>query len=273
MTDTFWADISTWQAVANDQYPHQVLAFRADFGTGTDGNAAANWRYCQSSLQIKAAIAYVVFKPDEVAGIVTRVKALFGAKCPPKLVFMIDMESGAEFAGGGDHSAQANALAIQLADYTGSQRRVLAYANRYDYQECWPAILPWLKKVTASYGTSDPGTWGWQYYGGVAANPSPNGYPRSCAPFGGNVDMNVSHSNLAQLLTDLGLTTPTPTPEDDMAWTDHVPADWQRKYYPTVDPAKTPLTYGQVFLDTAGRVITDLGVDRADYTVDQKPPA
>jgi hypothetical protein len=215
MTDTFFVDISRWQSPVTSAYPYPILSFRADSGGSTDGNAAANWAYCKASAGIKVAIGYVVFIPGKRAAILQRVRNLFGP-APGKLVLMIDMESGTGFAGPGDHSTEANALLNDFAGYLGSRDRVIGYANSSDWSHGWPAAPSWLKRITAAYGTRDPGTFGWQYYGGVATYPSPAGYPRSCPPFGSNVDMNVIHQPIADIVAALGLGT-TPAAEDTLS--------------------------------------------------------
>src|SRR5882757_6806201 len=104
---TFYADISQFQVVVDGTYPYPVLGFRADNGSRTDSNAAANWRYCEAHpTHIRVAIPYVVFKPGQSAAIMARLKNLFGNDCPPNIVPEIDMESGSGFAGPGNHSSE-----------------------------------------------------------------------------------------------------------------------------------------------------------------------
>lgn len=199
MTDTFWRDISSWNDVAGPGYPHPILAFRADYGTGTDLHAAPNWAYARGNLH--AGIAYVVHQPGQSSAILARIKRLFGRACPATLAFMVDMESGRDFAGPGNHSTEANQLAAGLAAYAGSTKRVLGYANGGDWASCWPSRPAWLKRVIAAYGETDPGGWAWQYYGALPYA-SPAGYPR------GATDMNVCHQPLAGVLADLGIGAP-----------------------------------------------------------------
>jgi len=211
MASTFWADISSWQRPVDASYPYPVLAFRVDWGGGIDDNARANWSHIAASSAIKAGIGYVVYKPGQSDAIAARVRGLFGTSCPGKLAFMVDMESGADFAGPGNHSTDANRLTQLLADYAGNPARVIGYANGGDWASCWPTRPAWLKRVVASYGTQNPGGWAWQFYGGMNY-PTPAGYPRSCKPFGTSVDLNVCLKPLADVLADLGI-------GDDMALT------------------------------------------------------
>lgn len=211
MTNVYFADVSKYQAEADASYPYPILAFRADSGYETDAHAVANWNFCKSSPKIQVAIAYLVFIPGQNAAVMQRVKTLFGQTCPPKLVLEVDMESGAGFAGPGDHSAEANAL-VDLADaYTGSPKRELEYGNKYDQASDWAKAPTWLKRITAAYSSTDPKTFGWQYSGGTGNNPVPAGYPVRCPPFGTAVDMNVIHLPIGDIVIALGL-----APEDEL---------------------------------------------------------
>jgi hypothetical protein len=240
MTDTFYADVSYFQTPVTDAYPHPMIAFRVDWGGGIDDNARANWAWASAHPRVQVVIAYVVFKPGQVNATMKRLTDFFGQSAPRKLVVMIDMESGSGFAGPGDHSPGANALANALAVWLGDKRRVIGYANGNDWAGCWPSAPSWMKRVQASYGTNSPDAWGWQYYGGDARWPSPAGYPRSCPPFGANVDMNVIHKPIGQIAADCGLAAPvpvkptpnTPTPETPVTKSD----------LPTTGPLATPFS-------------------------------
>lgn len=207
---TFFADFSEFQPVITSAYPWAMASFRADTGWRRDNHAAANWSFIKNSSTVQVALTYVVYIPGQNAAIMSRLKSLFGSTCPDKLAVVVDMESGSGFAGPGNHSADANNLLNELVAWTGSRRRVLAYANSYDFLSCWSGLPTWVKRITASYGTSDPGTWGWQYFGGMTQYSSPAGYARSCAPFGAWVDINVTHRSIAQVKADLGMVTATP---------------------------------------------------------------
>lgn len=209
---TVFADISEFQPVISDAYEHPMVSFRADTGWRLDNHAWANWNYVKHASHIEVALSYVVFIPGQNAAILSRLKSLFGSTCPNKLAIMVDMESGYGFAGPGNHSWEANQLLDELVAWTGSRAKVVAYANGYDFASCWPTAPSWVKKITASYGTQDPGTWGWQYFGGMSQYSSPYGMPRSSAPFGSWVDMNVVHRTLAQIKSDLGMTSKPVTP-------------------------------------------------------------
>jgi hypothetical protein len=202
---TFWADVSQWNAVVDDSYPYPILAARLDNGSSGDSHALTNWRWARTSAACKAFIGYVVFKPGALDGVLARVKAVLGPN-PPKAVLMIDMESGGQFAGPGNHSTEANRWADAFAAYLGDARRVIGYANGGDWASCWPSRPAWLKRITAAYSTHDPGGFGWQYYGGETRYAFPPGYPSSCPPFGANVDMNASQLPLDAVLEAFGLT-------------------------------------------------------------------
>lgn len=217
--ETFWADISTYQPVVNGTYPYPVLGFRADTGGSVDSDAAANWAYCEAHPdRVQVVIPYVVFKPGQRAEIMSRLRNLFGTHCPPQLVPEIDMESGTQFAGPGDHSGEANALAADLANWAGDQRRVQGYANGPDWASCWPTRPAWMKRRLAYYSTNPTpaGFYARQYYGALPYG-SPAGYPRSCAPFGSYVDMNITPRTISQILADYSIGDDMPLTDDDAA--------------------------------------------------------
>lgn len=198
----FWADISEFQPVVNSQYPWPQLSIRLDTGWRLDNNAKANFAFATKSSQINVLMGYVVFIPGQNNAILSRIKNNFGAQ--PEMAIMVDMESGSGFAGPGNHSTQANDLINQLNSMTGMQEREVGYANAYDWANCWPQRPSWLKRVTANYGTQDPGTWGWQYHGG-SNYPVPSGFPRAVAPFGSWVDLNTARLDTEPYAESLGL--------------------------------------------------------------------
>ena len=204
-TRTVWADISSWQKPVTDAYTEPMLAFRADSGGSTDPNARANWAWCERTERLRVALAYVVGIPGQEQAIVARLRNLFGATPDAvKLALMLDAESGGGFAGPGNHSASFNKLDELVSLWLGDEDRVVGYANAPDWASVWPTRRANLKRVTANYGTTWPGTWAQQYYGGMNY-PTPAGLPRTMAPFGTNVDLNVAHASIDTLVTQLGL--------------------------------------------------------------------
>lgn len=246
-TNTFFSDISEFQPVVTSSYPYAMISFRADTGWRRDNHAAANWNYIRNSSKIQVALAYVVYVPGQNGNIMARLKSLFGNTCPAKLGIMVDMESGSGFAGPGNHSADANNLLNAIAAWARDGRRVVAYANHYDFQSNWPQLSGSVKRITASYGTYDPNTWGWQYFGGMTQYSSPYGYPRSAAPFGSWVDMNVIHRSIAQIKIDLGIGTPAPAP---------VPAPKPGPKPPA--PAPKPPTSGGTYTVRSGDTLSGI---------------
>lgn len=200
---TFYADVSTFQPLVNHDYPYPVFCFRGDNGWETDNHAYANWRVVEPWDHVQVALVYSVFIPGQTNAIFNRLKNTFGSNPHLKLCPMTDMESGAGFAGPGNHSSEANDFLAMLADWT-SKDHELGYANGYDWSSNWPDRPSWLKRSTAAYTTTDPGTYAWQYYGALPYA-SPSGYPRHCAPFGSYVDMNVIHKSISQIAEDFGV--------------------------------------------------------------------
>lgn len=210
VSHTFYADIAEFQNYIDLSYPYPIVAIRLDNGNRIDYHAGVNWKRALANPKIQVIIAYVVYLPGQRSSIMGRVRKFFGGK-PPKLVLMVDMESGQGFAGPGNHSSEANGLASDFANFLGTTKRVIGYANGGDWSNNWPSRPAWLKRITANYSTHNPGTWGWQYYGGLNYATEP-GFPRSCPPFGGWVDMNVIGETISQILIDCGLVTPAPLP-------------------------------------------------------------
>jgi|SRR5882757_774050 len=213
---TFFADISIFQPLVNDSYPYPVLGFRADSGNSTDSNATGNWRYSDSHPDhIRVVIAYVVFKPGQSDAIFKRLKNLFGSHCPPQVVPEIDMESGPGFAGPGNHSSEANSFIATLAAWAGEQKQTQGYANQPDWAGSWPSHPSWMKRRLANYGSNPlkPGYYGVQYYGALPY-PSPAGWPRTCAPFGSYVDMNMIPRTITQIEADYGIGEDVSTVDD-----------------------------------------------------------
>ena len=118
----FFADTSHYQVYYDDTYPYLVNSFRGDSGYSTDRKAAGNWAWTRRAIgsgAIRLCIIYVVYIPGNNAEILARMKSWLGATCPDRVAFRVDVESGAGFAGGGNHSAGANQLAGMLASYAG----------------------------------------------------------------------------------------------------------------------------------------------------------
>lgn len=200
----FWADVSEFQPVVDKTYPYACLAYRLDNGHRLDYHAKANHATSEKIESIVARIGYVVYLNGEVASIMKRLKNNFGAS-NPGIGVMVDMESGKDFAGPGNHSFGANNLVSELRDWTGSHAAVIGYANAYDWHSNWPAHASDMKRVLADYSaTIESGFWAQQYTGGTKY-PVPNGFPTACRPFGSWVDMNAKKTTASALADSLGL--------------------------------------------------------------------
>lgn len=210
-----FADVAEFQPPYDDRYPYPIASFRLDNGWRLDKNAAANWAWARPALatgRLSLLVVYLVFIPGQSPAQLRRLKAFFGTSAPAGVAVEPDMESGHDFAGPGDHSIEANWLITQLAAWTGTPmlEREMAYANLGDFQACWPVLDAHLKRNVANYANTNPGGYAQQYYGGLPNLPSPSGLPRTCAPFGGYVDLNVIRRPLAQILADFAIAPPAP---------------------------------------------------------------
>lgn len=202
---TPWTDASVYQPFYNNSYPLAVGMFRGDSGGSIDSKAEGNMTALSINPKVKAIGTYVVAIPSTWQAQFARMKAFHGPNPSEKLFVEIDAESGKGFAGPGNNSATFNAMASTYADYLGSPKRVLGYANKYDFASIWPSRPSWLKLNTADYSADDPGTFAQQCYGGVASNPSPVGAPRSVPPFGAYIDVNIYRGPLANFLSEIGI--------------------------------------------------------------------
>lgn len=183
---TVACDISEFQPVVNDSYPHRWLTFRVCDGDYLDHNVTANLAWCKAALaagKLDGYTVYVVYRPGMNSTILGH---LDGAGIPNDCWVMVDVESwGSQITG--DHSTEINALCSALAKRQGDQSRVWGYANLNDYRTVWPNRPAWLGLVVASYGGQQPTSpgpgplVGWQYTDGQYSEPN---LPSSSAPFG-----------------------------------------------------------------------------------------
>lgn len=196
-------DISEFQPVVNDSYPHRWLTFRVCDGDYTDHNVRANLAWCKAAKaagKLDGFAVYVVYRPGMNG---TLLNQLDNAAIPTDCVVMVDVESwGGQIMG--DHSTEINALCTALAKRQGSSSRVWGYANLNDYRTVWITRPSWLGLVVASYGGQQPVSpgpgplVGWQYTDGQYAEP---GLPSSSAPFGA-CDHNLILAEVDMPLTD-----------------------------------------------------------------------
>jgi len=180
-----WADVSSYQPVVNDSYPHPVLAVRSNDGTYRDPKFAANYRWARSALdsgRIALLIVYCVYRENWQQTADTMID-MVGTPAHPKVVCMIDVESwGGQI--GGNQSDGINKMYWRLADWLGDKRRVIGYGNRGDLVSLWPMKPPGVRLVVASYGGPPPA------YPGIIAHQYSSTEP--CIPFG-TCDMNSAN--------------------------------------------------------------------------------
>jgi hypothetical protein len=206
MTDTLWADVSEFQVPVNNQYPHDLFAFRSNDGTHRDRNCAANLTWSNRAITSGRLFAYIVYyfyRPGvDCVGVMQQMVG----RPNPKMVAMIDVEN----AGGailGNQSATVNTQFDRLAAWLGDPKRVIGYGNVYDLNALWPVKPPGIRLIVANYD-------GVATYPGMFAQQYSDSQP--CPPFG-PCDGNRSPMGQADLEAMFGLTTPTTAaPEDDM---------------------------------------------------------
>lgn len=196
MTDTQWADVSSWQPVVDDSYPYQVLAIRSNDGTFIDPNFTRNYAWGLNALasgKLAVLIVYFVYRQNWQTTVNTHT-AMLGSS-HRGVVSMIDVESwGDEIVG--DQSEAINSCVSACADFHRDPRRVIGYGNVGDLNALWPSKPPGLRLVVAGYGSNPdyPGKLAHQY---ADDHPTP--------PFGA-CDINSADGyTLAALCDALGL--------------------------------------------------------------------
>jgi hypothetical protein len=188
--DTLFADVSEFQVPVNDSYPYQVLSIRVCDGTYQDHNFAENYAWMKSALdsgKLTMGIVYTYVRPNW-QGTANTIRNMFGDNggLHPKVVLMLDVESGGNPAG--DGSAWIDALYDNLVQFTGDPRRVIGYGNVSDLNNIWITKPSGERFIVAAYGANPgyPGKIAHQYTDGQGYG---GGLPEGCPPFG-NCDMN-----------------------------------------------------------------------------------
>jgi hypothetical protein len=212
--DSFFADVSEYQVPVDNSYPYKLLSIRVSDGTHQDNNFAQNYAWMRNALdtdRLTCGIVYTYARPNWQDNADTVRQMIDGnGGLHPKVVLMVDVESGGNPAG--DGSAWINALYNNLAQYAGNPARVIGYANQGDFNSMWPSRPNGLRVIAASYGSNPllAGQIGHQYTdGSKGAN---QGLPMGCAPFG-NCDMNVADGlSPSDFAAACGITTTASTP-------------------------------------------------------------
>lgn len=190
--NTFFADVSYFQAPVDDSYPYKVLSIRSNDGTFEDANFEHNYQWCVRACddgRLACFIVYAYWRSnwDQTAQILmNKVEAAGGPH--PKMIVMNDLESGGN--PGGDQSAGVNGFNRKLRDWLGNARRVITYANSGDFYNMWRARPDGERVIGAGYGSNPnlPGQIAHQYTDGEGFG---GGLPEGAPPFG-NCDMNVA---------------------------------------------------------------------------------
>ncbi|QOC56043.1 lysin A, glycosyl hydrolase domain [Gordonia phage Clown] len=212
---TYWADVSQFQRVADDSYPHRVFAFRTNSGDVKDTRADANLTWALSALdrgRLDIVIAYYYFRPGAANCDLWRQVVTRGGRIDPRIVCMVDVESGNGSAQGAipnrDHSVEINDEIARVRSWLGGSR-VIGYYNPKSDPALWqsrgtvPLVVP---HYTGSPGGSYsyPNRFAHQYSDRV-----------QCAPFG-PCDANYTDLSIDQLKTLFGIgDTPMATTDVD----------------------------------------------------------
>lgn len=197
---TFWADVSQYQRVVDDSYPHRVFSFRTNSGDKLDTNAAVNLAWGLRALadgRIDVLIPYYFFRPAQANCDLWREVVSRSGSIHPRIVCMVDVE-GANGSVRGDNSAEINDEVQRVQGWLGGSR-VIGYLNPNADPGLWrsrpniPLVVPHYNG-TPGQSYDFPNRFAHQYSDGVP-----------CAPFGA-CDANYTALSIPELLTLFGIT-------------------------------------------------------------------
>ena len=201
---TFWADVSQFQRPVNDEYPHRVFSFRTNTGDQRDRNAEANLDWALAALDrgdLDIVIPYYFFRPGAANCDLWREVVARGGKIDPRIVCMVDVESGAGSSQGAipnrDHSVEINDEVRRLREWLGGSR-VIGYYNPKADPALWQARGN-LPLVVPHYGVQPGKSYA---YPNRFAHQYSDRVP--CAPFG-PCDANYTDLSIPQLKTLFGI--------------------------------------------------------------------
>jgi hypothetical protein len=157
MTDTLYADVSSYQPDASKKYPHQFIAFRSNDGTYQDAHLAANLAWARAAVKSGKLLGYIVYFVYETnwQQTLATFQQMVGTEHNRRQAVMIDVESwGGKILG--DHSPDINKLREAVIAWLFSLRprwqrlglwrawfksldrkRVIGYGNAGDLNTIW----------------------------------------------------------------------------------------------------------------------------------------
>lgn len=219
---TLWADVSQYQPLADDTYPHRAFCFRTNSGSAQDINADANAAWAKQALddgRLDIVIGYYFFRPGQAnCDLHWQILERAGLAKHDRVATMIDVEGAPGKDGNrtitGDQSAEVNDEHGRLVQWWGGEtKRVIGYQNEVSDPDLWPTKPAGLMLVIPSY-TGTPGT--------LATITTKRadldrmlahqyGDDIECAPFGA-CDSNFTALAIPELADALGLTSKGPAP-------------------------------------------------------------
>lgn len=159
VTDTLFADVSEFQTPVNNAYTdagYRVLSIRSNDGTHQDLNIGANYPWCVQAAddgRLTFFIVYCYWRANWAQTGQTLIDTINGLGGPhPRMVVMLDVESGGN--PGGDESDPINRLYWQMADWLGTDARVIGYANLGDERTMWQLKPQHIPMILAGYGAN-----------------------------------------------------------------------------------------------------------------------
>jgi hypothetical protein len=197
---TYWADVSQYQRVVDDSYPHRIFCFRTNTGNKKDTAADANLTWALSGLErgrLDIVIAYYFFRPGQANCDLWRQVVTRNGQIDPRIVCMVDVE-GDNGSVRGNNSVEINDEVRRVQGWLGG-KRVIGYLNPNADPGLWPT-RPGIPLVVPHYNNAPgqsyafPDRFAHQYSDRVP-----------CPPFG-PCDANYTDLTITQLKTLFGIT-------------------------------------------------------------------
>lgn len=221
----YFADVSEFQVPLDTSYPHRILVIRSNDGDYLDKKFAQNYATARQMLdagQLDLLGVYFYWRPNWEDCVRVHKERL--GSVHPRVFSIIDVESGYGNEGLGNVSDQLNRTHAALSQWYGNAKRVIAYANKGDFNAMWPSRPPGLRVIGAGYPMDPnlPGQLAHQYTNGQITG----GGPVSSPPFG-NCDMNSTPLTITQFADAVGIKLGSAPPgeeppADNVSWIERV---------------------------------------------------
>lgn len=210
-TGVYWADVSQYQPLIDNTYPHRVVSFRSNSGDKEDTKFRENYMRALDMVslgQLDAIIVYYFFRPGQANCDLWNQMVRIDNKIPDCVVCMVDVEGAPDKNGKrtitGNNSFEINDEIVRLRKWLGDDRRVIGYHNPNPDPDLWTQKPPGgINLIVPKYNNDVSKTPAYPNDGGrVFGHQYSDKIP--CSPFG-PCDANFSNLKLSQFLDRLGI--------------------------------------------------------------------